>query len=165
MEKLENDSIVCQHCDNVVKEDDDFCPECGTIFIDDLHCENHKNILADGVCIICAIPYCKKCAARINDHYLCNRHNGYEIYEGMVRVFGTLDDVIAQFAKDCLEKDGIHPIIFCRDQIKGGPRFVYSLFAAKGDYLGNIVNEIKVMVPCQEVEDAEKILKSVKIIR
>lgn len=164
MQNTGDNSFVCPHCDNDVNKDDDFCPNCGTIFIDNLYCNNHKDKPAKGVCVICSVPYCKKCGLRVNDHFLCNNHSDYEIYEGMARVFGTLDDVIAQFAKDCLEKDGLHPYIFCRDQPQGGPRFVNSLFAAKGDYLGNIVNEIKVMVPFGEVEDAEKILKSVKLI-
>ena len=164
METEDDNSLVCEHCNNVVNADDDFCPECGTLFIDEVYCENHNNILAKGVCVICSTPYCKKCGAMINDHFLCNPHSSYEIYEGMARVYGTLNDVTAQYAKSCLEKDGLHPMIFCRDQPKGGPRFVYTLFTPAGDYMGNIVNEIKVMVPCQEVLDAEKILKSVNII-
>ncbi len=164
MEITDSNSLFCSYCNNTVKEDNDFCPECGTLLIDEVYCENHNNILARGVCIICSIPYCKKCGAMTNNHFLCNLHSSYEIYEGMARIYGTLDDVTAQYAKSCLEKDGFHPIIFCRDQAKGGPRFVNSLFSAKGDYMGNIVNEIKVMVPCQEVLDAEEVLKSVKII-
>jgi len=161
MEKSDDKSLFCSNCNNPVKEDDDFCPECGTLIIDEVYCENHNNILAKGVCIICATPYCKKCGTMINNHFLCNFHNSYEIYEGMARIFGTLDDVTAQYVKSCLEQEGFHPIIFCRDHVKGGPRFVYNLFEAKGDYMGNIVNEIKVMVPCQEVLDAEKILKNI----
>ena len=97
----------------------------------------------------------------INNHFLCNIHNSYEIYEGMARIYGTLNDVSAQYAKSCLEQEGFHPVIFCRDQPMGGPRFVNSLFSPKGDYMGNIVNEIKVMVPYQEVLDAEKVLAKI----
>ena len=53
MEKSDDNSIICSYCNSTVKEDDDFCPECGALFIDEVYCENHNNILAKGVCIIC----------------------------------------------------------------------------------------------------------------
>lgn len=164
MEELKDNTMVCANCNRVVKEDDDFCPECGAIIADDISCENHKNIPAKGICIICSLPYCKKCGVITNGHFLCNIHSNYEIYEGMVRVFGSLNDVDVQYAKSCLEQVGLHPVVFCRDQPKGGPRFVYSLFEAHGDYLGHIVNEIKLMVSTQEVLKSEEILKSLKIL-
>jgi hypothetical protein len=40
---------------------------------------------------------------------------------------------------------------------------VYTLYEAAGDYDGHIINEIKVMVPCQEVEEAEKVLISLNL--
>jgi hypothetical protein len=82
----------------------------------------------------------------------------------MVRVYGVLDDTAAQFAKSCLDQADLHPILYCRHQPKGGPRFVYTLFRAGGEYDGHIVNEIKVMVPCQEVVRAEKVLRELKIL-
>ena len=81
----------------------------------------------------------------------------------MVRIYGVLDDVAAQYAKTCLEQAGLHPILYCRRQPKGGARYVPTLYAAAGDYDGHIVNEIKVMVPCAEVEEAERVLTSLDI--
>jgi len=163
MEELNRDPLFCELCNNLVKAEDDFCPECGALFADNLFCENHADILADGVCILCALPFCERCGATINNHFLCNEHNAYEIFEGMVRVYGTLNDVAAQHAKTCLEQAGLHPVIFCRHQPMGGARIVYALFEAQGDYYGNLVNEIKVMVPCQEVFKAEEVLKSLNL--
>lgn len=163
MNEPNDDLLICEGCENSIKTDDEFCPECGDIFIDEVFCENHNAVLANGVCIICALPYCETCGVKTNNHFLCNEHSDYEIYSGMARVFGTLDDTAAQFAKTCLEQAGIHSLLFCRHQPKGGPRFAYTLFEAQGDYLGHLVNEIKVMVPCQEVVKAEEILKSIKI--
>jgi hypothetical protein len=165
MNDINENSSICDNCNNIVKSDDDFCSECGALFIDEISCDNHKDILAEGVCIICTLPFCQKCGAIINHHFLCNYHSNYEIYEGMVRVYGTLDDVAVQYAKNCLEQVGLHPVLFCRDQPKGGPRFVYSLFEAAGDSLGHIVNEIKLMVPTQEVIKTEEILKFLKILK
>jgi hypothetical protein len=165
MNDINENSLICDNCNNSVKSDDDFCLECGALFIDEIYCDNHKDILAEAVCIICTLPFCQKCGTIINHLFLCNYHSIYEIYEGMVRVYGTLDNVEAQYAKNCLEQVGLHPVLFCRHQPKGGPRFVYSLFAASGDNLGHIVNEIKLMVPAQEVIKSEEILKSSKILK
>jgi hypothetical protein len=95
--------------------------------------------------------------------FLCNHHSSYEIYEGMVRIHGVLDDVAAQYAKARLEQAGLHPLLYCRPQPKGGPRFVYTLYEAAGDYDGHIVNEIKVMVPTYEVAEAETVLVSLDL--
>jgi hypothetical protein len=81
----------------------------------------------------------------------------------MARVYGGLDDLAAQQAKSVLEQAGMHPVLFCRVQPKGGARFVTMLYRAAGDYDGHIVNEIKVLVPCQEVREAEKVLSSLDI--
>jgi hypothetical protein len=81
----------------------------------------------------------------------------------MVRIYGVLDDVAAQYTKSCLEQAGLHPILYCRRQPKGGPRFVYTLYSAAGDYDGHVVNEIKVMVPTYEVAEAENVLASLDL--
>jgi hypothetical protein len=54
-------------------------------------------------------------------------------------------------------------MLYCRRQPQGGARIVTALFAAGGDYDGHAVNEIKVMVPCSEVEEAERVLVSLDI--
>ena len=165
MEEPGETNLTCEQCGHPVEADDDFCPECGSLFIDDVFCENHNSVPAEGACIICSKPYCSKCGLKTNGHFLCNHHSNYEIYEGMVRVYGILDDLAAQYATSCLEQAGLHPVIFCRDQPKGGPRFVYSLYEAAGDFDGHVINEIKVMVPCREVTEAEEVLKSFDIIK
>ena len=52
MEEKNKESLVCAQCENDVKENDDFCPSCGEPFLDDTLCDNHDNVLAEGVCII-----------------------------------------------------------------------------------------------------------------
>jgi hypothetical protein len=39
----------------------------------------------------------------------------------------------------------------------------YSLFRASGDFDGHIINEIKLMVPCSEVLEAEKLISEINI--
>jgi len=90
----------------------------------------------------------------------------YEIYEGMARVFGSSVAVQVNFAKSCLESDGLHPFVFSRKASPlsiGGPD--YTLFQASGEYDGHIINEFKLMVPCQEVPRAEEQLRVLEFIK
>ncbi len=163
-ENIEPEELECSNCKSHVNGDDEFCPECGTIFEDGIMCSLHKDTEASGVCTICCLPFCEECGAEINTRFLCETHSGYEIYQGMARVFGDLDDTKVQYVKTCLEQAGLHPFIYCKVQPKGGTRLVYTLFEANGDSGGHIVNEVKVMVPCQEVVKAEDILRELKVI-
>ena len=164
MKNTDEALYTCTRCNNDVKNDDEFCTHCGSILVEDVKCNRHPKENAEGVCIVCSHPYCKKCGAFTNDIFLCDKHADYEIYEGMVRIFGSLIDTSSQYAKSCLEQAGFHPMLFCRTQPKGGPRFVYTLFRSAGDHGGHLINEIKVMVPCQEVMNAEKILRKLNIV-
>ena len=159
-----NDGLVCARCSGQVQSDDEFCTHCGSILIDNVTCAAHPEREAEGVCLICCVPSCKRCGAFLHDIFLCDAHAGYEMFEGMVRIYGDLNDTPAQHAKTCLEQAGFHPMIFCRTQAKGGPRIVLTLYRAAGEYDGNIVNEIKVMVPCQEVLEAEQVLRDLGIL-
>ena len=165
MSTPEDSTFECSACGNAIRSDDDFCPHCGGVFSDSFQCVNHQDRTAEGACIICAVPLCGECGGLVMGRFLCNHHSSYEIYEGMVRIHGVLDDVSAQYAKTCLEQAGLHPLLYCRRQPKGGPRFVYTLYAAAGDYDGHIVNEIKVMVPTYEVADGERVLESLDLRR
>lgn len=164
MKKNQEEEFICTHCKNDVRIEDEYCVHCGSILVEKFLCKQHSKIEADGVCIICADPYCKHCGSFINNIFLCAAHSEYEIYEGMARIYGDLNDTLAQYAKSCLEKAGFHPFVFCRTQPRGGPRFVYTLFRSAGDSGGHIINEIKVMVPCNEVIKAEKLLRKLKIL-
>ncbi len=165
MTKKTKEVLACPHCEHVVAASDDFCIECGSLFTDGLMCRNHPGVAAAGVCVICSCPFCEKCGKESVGRFLCNAHGAYEIYEGFARVFGTLDDTEAQFAKSCLEKAGMHPVLFAKRAPKGGPRFFTTLWAPLGGYIGHTVTEVKVMVPCHEVVKAEKTLHELKILK
>ena len=169
---MHNNSVsdfVCPKCGSEVKEDDDFCPHCGVIFAEGVHCEKHPEIEASGVCIVCAVPCCDECGGTVKDRFLCNCHSAYEIYEGMVRVYGSLDEAMVGYVKSCLEEASLHPVLFFLQRLKGGARSIYVPFAEGGGLDDGVLskaffgNEIKVMVPCQEVEDAENVLKTLNI--
>ena len=162
---VDNSECTCDNCGNSVAENDDFCPNCGNLFAEELRCKKHYSQHAEGVCIICAEPYCSTCAGWINDIFLCADHEEYEIYQGMARVFGSSNETLVQYAQKCLEESGLHPFLFSRKASPisiGGPS--YTLFRASGEFDGHIINELKVMVPCQEVMEAEELLRQLKII-
>jgi RNA polymerase subunit RPABC4/transcription elongation factor Spt4 len=155
----------CPRCHTEVDATDDFCPNCGELFAEGPVCYNHQDREAGGVCIICCLPFCTNCARMVQGRFLCDKHKSYEIYQGMARVFGDSDATQVEFAKSCLENAGLHPFVYSRKASPislGGPE--YTLFRASGDYNGHIVNEFKLMVPCQEVVAAEAALRELQMI-
>ena len=98
----------------------------------------------------------------IDNLSLCREHEHYEIIQNHARIKGGSIEVEIQFYKNCLENEGLHPIIFNRKystwHMGAGD---YTLFRASGEYDGHLVNEIKLMVPCAEVLRAEEILSEV----
>ena len=150
---------ICNNCKYKIEETSEFCPKCGSLFITEIYCENHPQLEASGVCPICSLPFCENCGCKVNDTFLCNVHKNYEVYEGMARVFGSSDEVQISYLKECMEENNLHPFIYSR---KSSPLHLggtdYSLFRASGDFNGHLLNEIKLMVPCGEVLEAEKFL-------
>lgn len=160
------DEYECPRCRETVQPDDDFCPHCGDLFLENVTCSLHPDRSAAGVCIICTKPFCSECGGWTNRRFLCNDHSGYEIYEENVRVFGSSDVVQVEFAADCLRKEGLHAVIFSR---KASPLSMgapdYTLFRASGEFDGHIINELKVMVPAQEVLEAQQKLRELELIK
>ncbi len=163
---MNENELECSRCSGMVNADDDFCPECGSLFVEDAKCINHKEAGAAGACVICCQPYCKDCGFFVNDRiFLCNELSEYEIYEGMIRIYGSADFAQLEYLKTCLEQSNLHPLVFSR---KASPLHLggsdYTLFNASGEYDGHIINEIKLMIPLQEVIEAEKILRHLNIL-
>ena len=166
MTDANEDSAVCPHCGFNVREDDEFCPECGEIFEENVVCHRHTAKPASGVCIVCCLPYCSDCGGRVQNRFLCGNHDALEIYEGMVRAFGSSNPSDVDFAKASLESEGLHPFVFSRKASPismGAPD--YTLYRSSGEYDGHIVNEYKLMVPCQEVETAEMKLRDLGFVK
>jgi len=165
MDSSDKDSYYCDFCGNPAREDDDFCPDCGAIFINDVKCLRHSMTGAEGVCVICTEPFCEKCGSFINKLFLCHAHERYEIIQGMARVYGINDTSQAELVTGILKEKGFHPFIYSK---KSNPLHMgnadYTLFRAAGDYNGHTINELKVMVPCQEVLEAEQVLRDMELI-
>ena len=89
--------------------------------------------------------------------FLCNRHSEYEIFKGMVKVVGTRDVAEAELAKSRLEEAGLHPTLFHLHTIRGKRLVEYEPYDAGQQFN---TKELKLMVPCGEVVEAENILRS-----
>ena len=76
---MEENKYLCDKCKLEIEADSDFCPRCGTIFIEDVKCENHPDIEAKGVCVICTRPVCNNCGIKVNNSFFCNEHDSTEI--------------------------------------------------------------------------------------
>lgn len=165
MEDNEAEKLFCPHCNSTVKKDDDFCPDCGALFAEFVKCIEHSDKEAKGVCVICCKPYCQVCGIYINEIFLCNEHSEYEIYEGMARVYGSSDSTQIEYAKSCLEQNNLHPFIFSRKRnnlyMNGTD---HSMLSASYELDGHLVNEIKLMIPFQELIRAEEILDELNIL-
>ncbi|MGO9480696.1 MAG: hypothetical protein ACLP05_02785 [Candidatus Kryptoniota bacterium] len=120
-------------------------------------CDKHPKAEAAGVCIVCGTPCCEDCGAMVDDMFLCDHHSSYEIYEGMVKVFGTKVEADAELAKSRLDEAGLHPALFHLRRSMDGGHVEYELYADAESFNAS---EIKVMVPCAEVAGAENVLKT-----
>jgi hypothetical protein len=155
---------LCANCSFKADDDSDYCPRCGTLFIENVKCETHPNDEAEGVCVICGKTFCSDCCHSVNNIFLCNEHDSYEIYEGMAKVFGTSDEIQIHYVKSCLEENSFHPFIYSKKstpmQLGGNDQ---SLIKISGSGDEKIINEIKLLVPCGEVLEAEKLISEIII--
>ena len=161
---METGKHLCADCNFEADDDSDYCPHCGTLFIENIKCETHSKVKAEGVCVICGKPFCSDCSHSVNNIFLCNEHNDYEVYEGMAKVFGTSDEIQIHFVKSCLEENSFHPFIHSKKstpmQLGGNDQSLINFSSSRGE---NIINEIKLLVPCSEVLEAEKLMAEINI--
>jgi len=161
---METKKHLCTNCSFEADDDSDYCPRCGTLFIKNIKCEIHLQDEAAGVCVICGKPYCSNCGHSVNNIFLCSEHDGYEIYEGMAKVFGTSDEIQIHYVKSCLEENSFHPFIYSK---KSAPmqlgRNDQPLINLSGNNRERILNEIKLLVPCSEVLEAEILVSQLNI--
>jgi len=151
-----SEEFVCSDCGKEVDKGDDFCPHCGAILTEGIFCDKHRHVEASGVCVVCGVPCCDDCGSIADGMFLCNQHADYEIFEGMVKVYGTHTEADAELAKSRLEDAGMHPALLHLRRSKDRGHIEYE---PCGDGENFDTSEIKVMVPCEEVDSAENILR------
>lgn len=156
-----DEQTFCPNCKDTVEKDDDFCPNCGTLFSEDIFCKKHPEVAAAGVCVICTEPFCLECGGTENGAFCCNSHADYEMVQGHAKILGTDDVVQAELVKTSLAEAGLHPKIFNRRSASRTIEASMVNFFRGGESAKHPVNEIKVMVPFQEVVEAERILPEI----
>jgi len=151
--------LKCGRCEEPIKQKDTFCKNCGGLFSDNLLCVNHKSMKAEGVCVVCSKPFCKKCGTDVLKVFLCDKHSDLEITEGKVRVFGSTDNVRTQFAVACLKQAGYHPFYYSR---LFNPVADKVAITALRNFGNHPIEEQKVLIPYSEFINASKELKKHK---
>lgn len=155
---MENENLVCTNCEAVIKESDEYCSNCGVVYAENIKCHLHKETEAEGICLICSQRYCKKCGLIISDVFLCNEHSEYEIIEGMARIYGSNNSMEINYYAEILENEALHPIVYSRHSISQSfGTLISTAFGAESNEYS--LNEFKLMLPLNEVINAEKILE------
>jgi hypothetical protein len=162
---MEENKYLCNTCNFEIQPDSDFCPRCGTIFIEEVKCEDHPEIEAEGVCVICKKLCCNKCGYKGKDVFLCNEHYNTETYQGLAKVYGTFDEIQVQFLKQCLEDKGLHPFIFSKKStalhLGGIDHTIIDSVINPGK--NDVMNEIKLLIPFTELIEAREIIDDLEL--
>lgn len=157
-------SKTCPICDKQISQYDDYCISCGSILSGDIFCQNHTDLEAEGVCLICSKPFCTECGTEVIGKFFCKDHSNYELLENLVTVYKSEDYFKIEELKKILEKVNLHPTIVNKTEY---PSFVdlntYKNINKTDRFISNITEVIKLLVPCQEVQEAEKLIITQKI--
>jgi len=162
---MDKNKFLCDTCELEIETDSDFCPRCGTIFIEEVKCEDHPENEAEGVCVICTKPCCKNCGYAGKDVFLCNEHENIETYQGLAKVYGTFDEIQVQFIKQCLEEKGLHPFIFSKKSTAlhlGGIDHAL-ITSAINPGKNDVMNEIKLLTPFSELMEAKETINELEL--
>ncbi|MCF8267506.1 MAG: hypothetical protein K9I69_05430 [Ignavibacteriales bacterium] len=158
---MNEQTIICGKCDSEIGSDSDYCPECGALFVNDVFCRRHKNDLASGVCVICGEPYCSGCLNSVNNIYLCHAHEEIEIFQGHAKI-ASGDNIYCRYLIGLLTENDFHPFLYNLMSSAHTPISLAGQSFNIFDVRGNNVNELKVMVPFDEFNEALKFLEELE---
>jgi hypothetical protein len=83
----------------------------------------------------------------------------------MVRIYGITGGGSSEsYVISCLEQADFRPILFSRSKRTGQAALTNVIENVQGDVSRYYANEMKIMVPLDELIDAENVLKELKII-
>lgn len=144
--------FTCEFCYEELDEGQKFCPHCGMLQAglieegEEVECENHPQMEAVGMCVICGKPVCGDCAVKRHGKILCENDEHITIAQGWAVVCTTNTDYEAQMVRANLENAGIPCLVFSqRDHV---------YFLTVGD-----LAVVKVMVPKQQLLEAQEFLR------
>lgn len=148
--------IKCPICDRVITIDKGFCDYCGSILNEELNCTIHQYHEAEGICLICSKPFCSDCGTEVIGKFFCLEHSNYEMLENLVTIYGSNDNSKIIAIKKLLEELNLHPTIINKTEKYFGDLKIFNSINQTDKFNDDISKIIKVLVPCKEVQVAEK---------
>jgi hypothetical protein len=139
------EAVQCDRCGQEYT-DGDSCPVCGFINTNQVVCENHPNIRAEGRCVICGRALCADCAGDEKNVTLCETHRGIPMIQGWAQVYSTTSELEAQLLRENLLADGIDAQVFSQRDM------MFNLD------LGEL-SIVRVLVPVWQHEQAMRIIR------
>lgn len=153
---MEEEEFFCTECNSEVQSDFEYCPNCGSIFTEDVCCENHTDKEAEGVCVICSLPFCEDCGESVNNLFLCGEHSEVEIFMGTAKLNIDYNLVENTYLYDLLVEEGFHPIQQSSRGMRGSARF--DSFNSTGVATSD---SSRIFVPLQEYVEAMVIVEDI----
>lgn len=152
-----SDITTCSKCNEEVTSDSDFCPHCGTLFVDgkDVFCDEHPEKSALGVCIICQKLACDECSVEVHERSFCMWHSKVEVQQDWAEVFHSTEISDAELVKSVLESAG-HKVL---GQNFNSIGFIWDGGGDSPISRSNINKPAKVFVPIPEYLDAIKVVE------
>jgi hypothetical protein len=151
------DVFPCSHCSEEVTIDSDFCPHCGTLFVDgkDVFCDEHPKKSALGVCIICQKLVCDECGVEIHGRNFCTLHRKVKVEQDWAEVFRSTEISDAELIKSVLESAGQKVSVQNFNSIG----FIWDGGGDSPISRSNINKPAKVFVPIPEYLEAIKVVE------
>lgn len=144
--------LLCEFCSERVEEAAKFCPHCGMLQgnllseDEEIECENHPQIEAIGMCVVCGKPVCGDCAVKRQGKILCENDEHIKIAQNWAVVYTTGTEYEAQMVRANLENAGFPCVVFSQRD--------HAYFLTVGDMA--VVN---VMVPKNRLFEAQEFLR------
>ena len=135
---------VCPRCTCEYREGFKICADCGVELLD-IKCEEHPDIEATSLCLICKKPLCDQCMVKISGGALCSKHCDYQCKGNMVVVYTTGQEPDAHLLQGILEDKEIPCVV-----------------DSKRDLISWLTAEFDVMVPCDYVLETQVLLKGTR---
>jgi hypothetical protein len=152
-----SDFITCHKCSDEVTADSDFCPHCGTLFVDgkDVFCDEHSKKSALGVCIICQKLVCDECGDKVHGRIFCMLHCKVKVQQDWAEVFRSTDISDAELVKSVLKSTGQKVSVQNFNSIG----FIWDGGGDSPISRSNINKPAKVFVPIPEYLEAMKVVE------
>lgn len=105
--------IQCSRCGDEVTPDSEFCPHCGFLFskAGKQHCDNHPDVKAEGICVICRTLICNECGKAVHGKHFCLDHTAVEVQQDWALVFQSSDINDSALVKAFLESTGFKVLV------------------------------------------------------